>query len=128
MAGQALSQWGLYPWFSTGDQDLVHPDDRARFAELEPYGLLFKMVADEGEYLVLAYGQERFRVKPDLWKETGPCAFEVGQQVSNQRHPEKTNVVREVMWHYKHGREFYLLTVDGKKKTRRYWAQELAGC
>jgi hypothetical protein len=56
--------------------------------------------------------------------------FAVGQNVAvvlndRNRTPHSGQVVGYV-WHYKHGRYFYLLIERGNRIKKRYWAEDLA--
>lgn len=59
--------------------------------------------------------------------ETAPL-FQYGDAVSPAAHSETAGTVRAVYWHHRRQTFFYLLTVNGKKISRRYFADELTAC
>ena len=120
-----MAKWGLYPWFEEHGNSHIHPDDLQKIKDLMPYCLVFKVVGTEGNYIVLQYADDTYRVKSDLFQEKKPAVYDFGQKVKVKRYPEKECFVREIAWHYKEKKEFYFLFVDGKKKSRRYWPEEL---
>lgn len=116
----------LYPWFIEHGARRVHPADLQRFTELIPSGKVFGVQAGAGEWVELRYGVESFRVDPALLQRVAAPAFAIGQSVSFHRNEgPQTGVVRGIFWHYEENRPFYILTVGGKKKSRRFWEAEL---
>ena len=64
--------WGLYQWFREYGEQLIHPDDLGAFERLQPNSKVFLCEEEQAGYLVLQYDQERYRVKPDLFKPVAP--------------------------------------------------------
>ncbi|MFO0260520.1 MAG: DUF6960 family protein, partial [Planctomycetota bacterium] len=62
------TRWGLYPWFPEHGESMIHPDDVAAVKDLTPNGKVFQVIEEDGTYLVLSYGEVRFRAKPDLFR------------------------------------------------------------
>jgi len=118
--------WGLYPWFPESGLDLIHPEDLATVQTHSPYCVVCEVFGKEGQYLVLRYGQHRFRGKPQLFRSVPPPAFLVGQRVRT-RAPRtvRTGVVCGIGWHYKRNEPSFFLDIDGKPLKSRYWAAEL---
>jgi len=54
-----------------------------------------------------------------------PPRFVYGEAVSPVNHPELTGVIRVIGWHFKNQDYMYLLTVDGRKKSKRYYSCDL---
>jgi hypothetical protein len=121
-----MSTWGLYPWFRESGLDLIHPDDLATVQAHSPYCMLCEVVGNEGEYLVLHYGELQFRGRPQLFRSLPPPAFHVGQWVRTKApRTRRTGLVRAIGWHYKKNEPSFFLEVDGKPLKSQYWAAEL---
>lgn len=54
-----------------------------------------------------------------------PLAFVYGDLVSPVDHPEMIGTVREIVWHFKNKDYSYYITVNGRKKSKRYYADDL---
>ncbi|HLW67443.1 MAG TPA: hypothetical protein VKS79_19165 [Gemmataceae bacterium] len=61
--------------------------------------------------------------------ELPPPTFSLGQWVNvivNERNrTPQTGSIREIVWHYKFSKYFYLLEVDKKKVAKRYFQEDL---
>jgi hypothetical protein len=117
-------RWVLYPWFQEHGASLIHPEDLERLEQLGPYGTVWKRLGTDGEYTVLTARHQTVRVRPDLIVEVPALAFDYGQEVRLIA-KDLTGVVEEIGWHHKHSRPFYLLSIGGKRHSRRYWDDEL---
>ena len=117
--------WGLCPWWPGGPEDQIHPADRERFRALFPYGRVFQAMGQEEAYLVLRYGEESYRVRPQLFRPVPALAFAVGARVRLKKRPERAATVRDIIWHFKEGRPMYFLKVGGKRVGSRRWAEDL---
>ena len=42
-------------------------------------------------------------------------------------HPTLSGTIESVGWHYKDEKPFYTLSIDGKKRSKRYWDSDLQG-
>lgn len=117
--------WGLYPWFAEHGAELVHPDDLEGFQALMPYGKLFQVAAQEGEFLALRYGDERFRVRPgELFQPRPAPAFAFGDAVQVPKKGPGT--VAAIEWHHQRQAPLFFVAVDGKRLKKRYGAEDLA--
>ena len=54
-----------------------------------------------------------------------PPRFVYGEQVSPRNHPDMTGVIIEIRWHFKRNCYFYTISVNGKKKSKRYFDDDL---
>jgi hypothetical protein len=117
--------WVIYPWSDAHGPDLVHPEDLEQFRRIDPLGRAFAVMGQDGEFLVLAIGGERFRVKPSLATEIPIPHFAYGQDV-RVKNGNKIATVLEINWHYKRHEPYYMLLVGGKPDKRRYWSEELS--
>lgn len=116
--------WLLYPWFEEHGSSLVHAEDVAAFRKLLPYGKVFQWVEREGDWTVIAYGAQRFRVHPSLAMPVAAPSFRVGQTVLVRRHQCAARIV-EVQWHYLRNRPFFRVEAAGRRVKTRYWAEDL---
>ena len=117
-------RFGLYPWFHEDGADLIHPDDILRFSMLVPYGKIFEVDFCSPDMIQLKYGEQKFRVRPDLLKLIPSPKFRLGDVVSIKNKNVKAEVISS-MWHSNEKRAFFLLSANGKKKSKRYWEEDL---
>lgn len=54
-----------------------------------------------------------------------PPAFVYGDLVSPVSHPDMIGTVREIVWHFKNKDYNYYITVNGRKKGKRYYVYDL---
>jgi hypothetical protein len=118
------TEWGLYPWFEESGTTLVHPDDLDAFRKLVPYGKVFAVARDEGDFIRLAYGAQVFRVKPDLLRHVDAPKFAIGDRARIANKPGDVEI-DAIQWHHKDERPFFLVKRNGKVESRRYWADDL---
>jgi hypothetical protein len=118
--------WGLYPWWPEHGLEFIHSDDRAQ--PLRPCGVVWQVVGEDAEYLVFQAGDVCFRAKPVLFQPIARPRFGYGELVRTR--PPRT--IREctvvgIYWHGKREEPVYYLQQNGKRLSRRYWADELEG-
>lgn len=123
--GIIQSKHALYPWFIEDGIELVHPDDLQKFQKLFPYGKVFTVGNAVDDFVTLSYGSEEYRVKPILLEPVPDPVFGIGQHVICLNHGIPA-VVISVKWHYKEERPYYFVTINGKRKSKRYWDVDLA--
>ena len=124
-----MKGWGLYPWFSEGGLWLVHGDDVERFEALSPYSKVFKCTGKRDGYLILRYGIEDYRVRPDLFEPVPAPAFGfeewVTMKASGRNRAPHIGTIREIHWDYKKRCPYYLLRIGGRELPKRYWTEDL---
>ncbi len=54
-----------------------------------------------------------------------PPRFTDGQLVSPVSHPEMAGVIRGIGWHFEKREYMYFITVNGRKKSKRYYDNDL---
>ena len=120
-----IGSWGLYQWFREHGVHLVHPDDLGAFERLMPNSKVFVCEGDEGEYLVLRYGQERYRAKPELFKVVSPPPKAFGEMVwvTKDGQPSEATV-SDIIWHFQRQEPYFLLEFGGRKGTKQYWPSD----
>lgn len=115
----------LYPWFEEHGDDLIHPEDLEGFKALMPYGKVFEIGQANDTYVCLFYGSRAFQVKPDLLKKVEKARYRVGDKVEVNGKSGMGEIV-DVMWHHKDAKPFFQITLDGNKKSNRYWESDLS--
>ena len=119
------TRWGVYPWFPEHGEAMIHPEDVPAVVGIRPNGKLFEVIGEEGDYLVLSYGECTFRVKPDLFRTVDSPLKRIGDAVEVDSGGERrAGIVAEIQWHHQKNEPFYLLTMDGKRLSRRYWSSD----
>lgn len=122
MSSFSAKSFGVCNWFPEHGQHLVADADRVAFAALNPAGKVFQCVGAEGDWLIVRYGANTYRVSSDVLKPVHAPAFDVGQTVTAK---DKSGVVADVTWHFKEATPIYFLEFDGKRSSRRYSEAEL---
>jgi len=127
--GAPLSQrpveFALFNWFPEHGAGLVHPDDREAFARLIPAGRVFG-VTRHADWIDLSLGAVHYRVRGDLLRPVPPPRHWIGDEVLFASGGKtRAGTVREVHWHFRDERPFYLLSADGKPLSKRYPDDEL---
>jgi hypothetical protein len=121
-----IGKWCTYPWFEEHGVSCVHPDDLDDFKALKPNGRLFRCIGSDENFLVLEHAGKQYRVTPSLAKPVPDPAFGYGDAVRvTSGGAERRAVVREIMWHFQRNQPYFLLEVEGKTSSRRYWSDEL---
>ena len=116
-------RWGIYPWFIELGTDLIHPSDLDAFKEESNNSKIFECV-DVKDYITIRYNNNYYRVKERLFKLVPTPKYSFGQMVFIKEKKE-IGIVTDIMWHYGKKVHYYLLSTEGKKKTRRYFEEEL---
>ena len=83
-------------------------------------------VSEDQTTAVITYPVTGIRVAADrIQRLESPPRFVAGDLVSPVNHPEAVGVIREVGWHFKNNTYIYLVSIDGKKKHKRYYSDDL---
>ncbi|MDQ8736403.1 DUF6960 family protein [Paenibacillus sp. LHD-38] len=118
-----INTWGLYPWFVEYGVEFLHPDEVGLFEPNNSKVFFCKDYIDG--YLLLQSGTKEFRVKPNNYKLLGSPKYNFGEQVY-MKGKELIGTIDEIQWHDKDKKHIFLLTFNGKRKTRRYYEEELS--
>ena len=119
--------WALCSWFEESGEHLIHPDDLDRIRRFNPFGVVFTVLTNDGEYTEIGAGAEKFRVRPEtlrLIKPRESWIFELGEGVAIKGRNYNGTVVG-IGWHHKEEKPTYRLKVAGKIKSKRYWPDDL---
>lgn len=120
-----VGKWGLYPWFAQDGLDMIAPADRIRFEQLQPYGKVFYCLAADEQYITLQYGDNTYRVSPRLFQPVPAPPFSFGETVQIKKTGTPA-IIRDIHWHHKEATHIYYVEVDGKRKSKRYFAHDFA--
>ncbi|MEC7263578.1 MAG: hypothetical protein VXW38_07540 [Bacteroidota bacterium] len=105
--------------------DFVHPDDR-EFVKNNLTNTIYRCIGIEDEYLIAKSRKYTLRVKPKVIKGHLPTPrFIWGDMVYEKAKPDVPAVINDFFWHHKDQRYYYHITVNGKKKSKRYSENEL---
>ncbi|MGC6585004.1 DUF6960 family protein [Paenibacillus sp. Dod16] len=117
--------WRIYPWFEEDGEELIEEYHRDEFSRLKPYGKLFLCVGERGEFVELQYNSHSYLVKPQLFKKVSTPKFNFGDTVRLRKKPEIIGTISEINCHNQSEKEKYFIEVDGKKKSSRYYSEDL---
>ena len=118
------NKWGLYQWFEEHGRDLIHSGSLDDFVNAKPSGKVFYCRDSKNGYLILEYGKESFSVKPSLFKEVSDPLFQIRQKVTTNT-GNIVYIITDINWHFGKNDPFYYLSIDGKKKTKRYFSEDI---
>lgn len=116
-------KWGTYPWFIEHGIDLIHTEDLDAFMREANNCKVFKCI-EEGEYIILKYNNNCYRVKSKLFKPVPTPKFDFGDKVRIRNTNEEVKI-SDIMWHVGNHEHYYLVCVRNKKKSKRYFESEL---
>ena len=118
------NKWGTYPWFLEHGIDLIHPDDLENFRKEANNCKVFQCVNEDAQFITVKYGNALFRVRDSLFKSVPAPKFYFGQKLELEGKSDSEIIVTDIMWHYRKKEHYYLISVNGKKKTKRYFESE----
>ena len=78
---------------------------------------------EENEYLTLKYNSNYYRVKDKLFKTVPTPKYNFGEIVKIKENDEEA-IITDIMWHYSKQEHYYLISIRGKKKSKRYLETE----
>ena len=121
-----VGKWGFYPWSPEHQEhhgpDTIHPGDLNAWSQSHPYGGLFECVGVDGGYLILAYGKQRFRVRPQLFRKVARPSHRIGDVVQLESKGQIVRgVVVKIQWHHQKNEPFFFIEKEGKPSSKRYW-------
>lgn len=120
-ASAADREWGLCGDWAPENSDL--------FQRIVSYRLVERVDAAsaprEGEGAIIVAPAPGRVVAAEAIQPVGTPEYDYGQVVAPRDHPEMRGVVDLIGWHFKYERCFYFIVVGGKRRSRRYFADEL---
>ncbi|NIL96822.1 MAG: hypothetical protein GTO53_05005 [Planctomycetales bacterium] len=121
--------YGVYPWWPENGDQWIHPEDVEIVVRLIPGTRVFRRDRRLPKFVLLSYGDQRFRIRPRLWEEVRPEGFDVGDQVEIRSRLGKNlpglAVICEMIWQRERRRIFYHLRQHGMRIPRCYTAADL---
>lgn len=92
-------------------------------------GLFQKVIQykiDENDNVVILLPKTTFQPnKKHIRELSKPPAYRYGEQVSPCNHPDMIGLICDIRWHFKLQCCFYTIRVNGKMKSKRYYADDL---
>jgi hypothetical protein len=117
--------WGTYPWFNEYGDELIYPDDRELFKKIENNTKVFEFTKGNDEYNNFRYGENIFRIKDTIPVVLPEPKYNFGEDVLVKKKALLVGKITDIMWHSSKKEYYYLLSVNGKKKSTRYFENEL---
>ena len=116
--------WGIYSWSTLHGEDLIYPKDLEKAKKNELRGKVFHCIDSNDKYITLEYQNESYRVKPNLYEIFSGVIFPIGSAVKLKRYPDMNGVIRDIRWYWDKKEPIYFITLNGKKKTKRYFLED----
>ena len=95
------------------------------------FASILKCIDENNEYLkVVVIGKSREHlpkiaiIKKEGYEILKKPKFDVGDKVRLIKYPNEIAIVKEIIWHEKNRRIFYILDVEGNKKRSNSWYYE----
>ncbi|WP_318308874.1 DUF6960 family protein [Flagellimonas crocea] len=105
--------------------NLVHPLDVDNFKS-NPINMICHCVGNEDDYLVVENKGHKYRVKKEAIKQLMPTPkFKWNEKIFQIGKPDVEAIIDDFFWHHKDQKYYYHITVNGKKKSKRYSENEL---
>lgn len=83
-------------------------------------------ISEESAVACLVYPVEGVQIAVDKIRALdNPPQFTDGELVSPVNHPEMVGVIRGIGWHFEKQEYMYFITVNGRKKSKRYYYKDL---
>ena len=126
-----VGKYGTFPWHDRpNDYDDIHPEDICVLAGISFWQTVLHCIGQEDGYLVLQFGDIVFRGKPENFHVVPQILkFNVNETVRvKNRDPEMIGTIYNVHWHFDRAAPIYFLQVNGKKKSRWYFEDEMEKC
>lgn len=98
----------------------LHPDDY-EYVKNNLTNSIYECIDIIDEFLVVRTKETTLRIKPNLIKVILPSPkFKWDDKVILTANPEIKGVVDDLIWHQKDQKYYYQITIDNKKKSKRY--------
>lgn len=118
-----INKWGHY----LGDKNIVLED----FLLKEPFkrevflndGGIFHCIGKEGDSVFLKYYTYIFKTKSEFFRII-PSFLSCGDLATLRNNPKIKGIITEMYWNYTSREYIYLLTINGKKKTQKFLAED----
>ena len=122
-------RYGYYPWWPEDGDDWLHPEDVELAREWIPSPRVFRREGEQGEFVVLHYGDQQLRVRRTLWQEVRGEGFEIGDWVEvlsrGHRNTPRTGIIRERLYDTHDRCLLYQIWENDQPIPKRYRAEDL---
>jgi hypothetical protein len=116
--------WGQIGWWEGRDNHLIHPDDLERIRSFAASTVIFHCIDENSDYLTVKYGNEIFRIKPNIYKQLPiKLSLGVGDWVEVKQVSEKRGVVYIIDWHVKNQEAIFYIRVNGTRKSTNWYRE-----
>lgn len=124
MKFEYLNKWLLYPWVKhRSNNEFVHPND---LDSIDGFRIVNSIGEDDDYLIVKTLKGETVRVRQEgILKILPTPQFKIGDWVKEIMRPDNQGRIYDFMWHDKDAEYKYFITVNGKKKSKRYNSSEL---
>jgi len=119
----AVSKWGRCPWSYEFEKEKIYPEDLEKFKPISGPFAVFECIGTCGEYIIIKSGDNTFRVKPEIFRELTEPKYKIGDTVKIK---DMYATILFIEWHNEKTEHYYYITVNGKRKSRRYFESELS--
>ncbi|WP_126979966.1 DUF6960 family protein [Saezia sanguinis] len=111
MSEFSKNAFGTCVWNPAQGLELVHSESQATFPQFSVR--IFRWIHADAEWLTLQYGDDVYKVKPQIFKAVPAPKFVLGEKVFVQRKKQAGNIVF-MGWHFKHKHLVFLIAFDEK--------------
>ena len=115
---------GLYRWSELYNENYIHIQDLEKIREFHSNGKVFQCIDENIDYITLKYGNDTFRVKPELYSMINEKLLPIGSIVKLKKYPDMNAIIIDNRWHGDKEEPMYFITLNGKKKTKRYFLED----
>ncbi len=114
----------MYPWFPGYGYAHIHPANRREFEALEPHNKVFEKFDEINGWLLLRYGDEEFKVRPELFTNVEPLPFTFGEWVKPASQPNgPVAEITDIYWSPPEDAAYFALR-QGKRKLDGVYRQD----
>lgn len=119
-----INKWGRSPFCGT---DKIHPDGLTNFIKNYNSYKVFQCTNENSSFITIRYNTDFYRVKGEMFIILPKPRYVWGDTVV-LKNRQCIAIVAEIMWHVDKKEYYYFVTVNGRKKSKRYFENELCIC
>jgi len=124
-----VGKCGRYLWSPDIEPiDWIFEADYEAFTSQHSLGRIYHCVGVEGDFVVLKSSRnECFRVNPEGFHQTPFTEYYIGDKVEilSGSQTGAIGTISSMGWHSKREKIIYSLEVDGKRRSRQYWEEDI---
>lgn len=114
-------KFGVVRWASETDEQLAAHTETRRLGH-SINGRVIVLVRADGPDQLIRIGDHEFKISSEKIVPVEGEIYAVGDEVLVDGRQAK---IRDAIWHYAKNQPFYLLDIDGKKSSKRYFNDDL---